>query len=816
MNDNMGQQTVIEQTGWSFDDRSCWLCQCVNRPLNPLFSQDDSSKFYRNLIFVCLEIVVVHHRNSDALICVDCIEKLNSFSWFSHQGKSNDQFLKQLPEEHFRVGEQYCRLCLATNGRLHQIFFADGQPNTELCAIIEECTGVVVNCYRDFKSHICDMCRTQLEMFVTFKRICRQIKEKHKLEFSNETDGYGSESLEDETEASLLDILGSENEANEQNTKKKRKRNVQLKNKAKKVKSSPAQTENKLGRTVYRKQVFRMLWLADDERNFEVIKEKKGRAKVYIDGYKFNFQLVNPDGSSVWNCEWKKLHNCKNVVTVSADGKIATFNKSLSHTHGTEPSRLIMCPPGKGSLLKEDGTEENIWLLHFLTAGEEHVRQLVYRGQQYTLCAIYNDKDTSEWVCKSKQCRVAVIVKGIFKHIEHLRGYHIHPELSEQETREILRLCKIRPNSDDVITPFREKNVSEWRNKSNSIEKLVVPPIYTQLASNDPHRNYEVCNIKGNRYKIQYGGYYYKYYLRSVGRTTLWKCIWETIHNCMAMIVVTSDGKQASIYGEAEHSHSTNFAEIFDYELKQYSVRKITSEVEENIQLLSRECLYFYSRSLLHQNHIYNLRLIVNSETRWACVKLDYQRKQCTAMLILNGNFQSFLLKGEHCHPPMSGSEIKHVIRPGNKLELSALTSDEQVSNEDTEQSLYSDASQSLLSMLKQQLLTYPAGRGSIWDKGENKQFSFYFLTDNSNKRENPYKVFYQQYRYSFASIDQHGTSQWICCKLIDTSARLGTCTAHLTIEGIFQRVTAKGSHNHDGIPETMVEYLCSRSEVRT
>ncbi|XP_058451416.1 uncharacterized protein LOC131430432 [Malaya genurostris] len=801
-----GQLDIFDEQ--SNQDHSCWLCQSVNRPLAPLFSEDPSSELNRQLIFTCLEIEV-HHRNADASVCTDCIDKLNSFSWFSHQVKGNDSFLKQFPEEFIRDGERFCRLCLATNGHLHQEFFEDGQPNFELGAIIEECTGVEVNCYRNYKSHICTMCRTQLEMFVTFKRICRHIREKNKMESSNETEEFSFEPVEDENGTALLGFLLSDDESNEQKAKRKRTEKDLPKSKPKKVKSSTFPTvKKKTWKTVDRKDIFRMLWSADDERSFEVIKEKKGRASICVAGYVFYFCNVKPDGSSVWNCEWRKLHKCSSVASVSADGKIASLSKNMQHTHGTGTSRLMMCPPGKGFILQKDGTKEPLWLLHFLTAGRSQDRQLIYRGRRYSLNTINNDNDTSEWICRHKSCRSVITVTGIFKLITPLRGVHQHPQITEQEIREALISCKIKKTSEDVITPFREKNVLEWRNKSNSIDKLTAPQIYTTLASRDADRNYEVFEIRGNRYKILHRGHFYKYYLRETGGSSIWKCVWESIHNCMAIIAVSNDGKTASNYGQVEHTHPFEFADIFTYHLKEYSVRNITGEIYETVQLLSRECLYFFSRAIVHQNHIYNLRLIVNSETRWACHRLDAQRRQCPVVFIVNGHFETFLIKGEHCHTPMSKHELEQIVKPGNILELSALKSDEQVSNDDTVDSI------NLLSMLKQQLFTYPAGRGTIWDKGENKYFSFYFVTDNNNKRsENPYKVFYQQYRYSFASINEDGTSQWICCKLINTNTKQGgTCTAHLTIEGLFKRITAKGSHNHDGIPKTMVEYLCSNS----
>lgn len=808
----------------------CLLCQCVNRPLSPLFSSDSSVVALRKSICKCLNISITFENDANASVCTDCIERLKSLSWFDHQGKSNDLFLKHLPEEFFSEGELYCRLCLATKSHLQPIFLNGGLPDSSMCDIIKECIGIELNCYRDFGAQICPMCRTQLEMFATFKRISKQIRaenlSKRASKVAEDEHDNATESMEEfigfeDNEESLLEVMSAQDEPAVQKTKSKRKQNVQpKKNVSKRAKLQALPDEPPDNSDIWAKtsrmRVFRMLWIADDERNFEVIKEKKGRARIAVDGHRFYYSSTKPDGSSVWFCDWRILHACKYQVNIGADGKFATFGKNMIHKHEVDPVRLLKCPLGKGLFLHSDGTEEPFWLISALKAGQEYERQLIYRGQRYTLRNIDNLNDTSTWQCRTKKCRVTIEIRGVFKFVSQSKETHSHPEVSNQEVLEALRACKVNPKADDVITAFLEKKAPDWQSKaSNLLAKLALPEIYTKLACEDPDRTFDVFKIRDNLFKIRYIGYYYKYSQRVVDGSTLWKCIWESVHNCMAMVVLSADGLQAAYYGLVEHSHPVKTADIFDCELKVHSVRNITSDVKERMQLLSRECFYFQSRSLLYHENVFNLYQIINSsETRWSCVKLGPKGQPCPALLIINGQLESFLRKGEHCHLPMSKSEIKSIIKPGNVLDLSALKHGEQLSRNDAAVNSSSEASGSLLSMLKQQLFTFPAGRGSIWDRNENKNFPFYFLTDNARKQDNPYKFFYQQYRYSFASIDAYGTSQWICCKLLETDTRQGTCTAHLTIEGVFQRVTAKGKHNHEGLPDSMVEYLCSKNDI--
>ncbi|XP_055547214.1 uncharacterized protein LOC129731339 [Wyeomyia smithii] len=794
----MSSETELSILNVVPNDNTCWLCHSASRPLSALFSSNDSSKLYRQQIFACLDIVAVYDRDANRAICTDCCDKLGSFSWFSHQGKSNDLFLRQLPQECFRAGEEYCRLCLSTNGHLQVVFPLGAEVDSDLCAIIKECIGVEVNYYRDLGAQICNLCRSQLLSFATYKQICKQLHSKSRDSLSdNEKQWKNNE---------ILDGSASQN-------KRKQSNLIEVNAKRQKLDalgSKPLESSQKTDR----KMIFRMLWTADDERNFEVIKEKKGRAKVYVAGFTFNFVNVKNDGSSLWYCEMKQLVKCKNAVTISADGKIAIFDPKLKHTHGSEIPRLLKCPPGKGCLLKEDGRVESFWLLHGVVNGRDHERHLFYHNNRYILRNFNLDNDTSIWSCRAKGCRMTVEVSGVFKKIYQIQGFHSHPDVSSREIEDALKANKVKSNSEDVITPFRENKAQDWQNKNTKIiTKLAIPQIYTILAEEDSDRNFAVCGARGNRYKILYLGYYYKYYLRAPGGFTYWKCIWENIHNCMAMIAISNDGKRATKYGQIEHNHPTKYAPIFDYDLKQYSVRKVPCDTLDHMLLLSRDCIYFRSRSLLYRHNIYNLQLIINDvETRWSCVKVDLQRKQCPAQLIIHGQFETFLQKGEHCHSPFTGKEIK-CVKQGNQLELSALNNDKKLSTENTEDTSSSGISENLLSMLKKQLFSYPVGRGIMWDSFEQRHHPFFLLTDNTKTRDNPNKVFYKHYRYSFASIDEYGTSQWICCQLLDTNTIQGTCTAHLIIEGVFQRVSFKGIHNHERIPEPIVEFLCSGAE---
>lgn len=498
-------------------------------------------------------------------------------------------------------------------------------------------------------------------------------------------------------------------------------------------------------------------------------------------------------------------------LTVGANGKIATVTKSMVHTHDSEPVRLLKCPLGKGVLLNNDGTEEAFWLIGVKHAGKKMDRHLIFRGHYYILRTCDVSQDTSQWMCKCRQCRVVIEVRGIFKFITS-KGVHTHPEISKREFQEALKGCKVSARSEDVITPFRDQKVPEMDpNMSCLHRKLSVPDVYAKLAMEDESREFIVLKVRENLYKIRYLGYDYKFYLKQPVGSTLWKCLWESIYNCKAVIVVSGDGKNAAYYGLVEHNHSIEPAPIFLCEPKQYLVRNIANDALEQMKLLSRECTYFRSRTLLFRFHVYNLYQIINDETRWLCVRTGSQGQQCSASIIITGPMELFLRKGDHCHLPMSTSEIKSIIKPGFVVELSALKHDESPQRAN---STDSGSSNDVLEMLKQQLLAFPVGRGGIWDMKENRNHPFYFVMDQAKKNDTPYKFFYQHYRYAFTSIDEYGTSQWICCKLLETSAREGTCTARVTMEGVFQRVLVRGTHNHGGIPESMVEYLCSKTET--
>lgn len=260
-----------------------------------------------------------HLDETNGFVCVDCVERLTSLRWFDHQGRKNDIFLKNLPEELLLQGESYCRLCLCTTSRLQAIFLENDQtPNNPLCQLIKECIGVEIDYYRDFTSNLCTLCRTQLEMFVTFKRISRQIHNEGTNANSNEEKNEFWEPLEkrksscSEAEEPLLEVMSYEYE---ETPKKKRGRKPKIKpekiKKQPKPKKQKAESDDNIWAKTDRQRIYRILWTADDERNFDVIKEMKMRVRIRRDGYTFSFSNMKPDGSSLWNCDYRILHSCK-------------------------------------------------------------------------------------------------------------------------------------------------------------------------------------------------------------------------------------------------------------------------------------------------------------------------------------------------------------------------------------------------------------------------------------------------------------------------------------------------------------------------
>lgn len=786
----------------------CTLCQADDRPLTSLISSDAKAKHLRRYIRDCLRIVVNSEDDRSTMICADCGDKLQSYNFFYHQGQANDAFLKQLPEGAIPADEPYCRLCLGLKSNMYNVFPTNGQPSNQLSEIIAECVGVSLSFYQDFGALICPSCHTQLESFTTFKRISKQILLDIGDSESSVTVGHSEDGVQPGPDPeSLLEVMSVEPEpakGSKKATSKKRKKQARqvVEPKQIKIEPEPQFTNSSVAFAKNgRQRVFRMLWVADDERNFDVIKETKGRAKIVIDGYRFVFSSEKKDGTSVWNCELKVIHNCRHTITLDANTKFATFPKGMVHPHEPE-TRLLKCPLGRGNFLEDDGTEEAFWLVGESAKNKKDERHLIYQRQRYLLRSINAMSDTSEWVCKVAKCSTRVEIIGIFKFISVPSPDHCHPALPEREVQQILRSNKIGVDARDVITPFRDQAWSEEElNKMGRRRtEYSVPAIYSKLAAEDTERNYEVIKIKENLFKVCLQQYGYKYYLRLDEGATLWKCIWEGLQNCNAMIRISPDTKRAELWGSISHSHPASPAPIFECALVKHSVRSITSTTNEAMELLARECLYFESRSLVYRKHIYNLNQVVNqTETRWSCVKATANGQMCPASLIINGKMDSFLHKGLHCDQALTDSQLRNIILPGNFLDLSVQQDRLPLSDDSEPDEPSLDPPPDVLIMLKQQLFKFPLGRATIYDKQENKSIPFYFLKDTTKQDDSAYLLFYQKHRYSFASIDEYGVSQWICSKLLQSDTQGITCTAHITVDGVFQRLVAKGNHNHEG-----------------
>lgn len=366
----------------------CTLCQADDRPLTSLISTDARAKNLRRYIRDCLKIVVNSEDDKSTMICADCGDKLQSYNFFYHQGQANDVFLKQLPEGTIPADELYCRLCLGLKSNMYNVFPTNGQPSNQLSEIIAECIGVSLSFYQDFGALICPSCHTQLESFTTFKRISKQIL----LDIGDSEMSITVGHSEGATQAgpdpeSLLEVMSVEPEPTKGGSKKatgkKRKKQARqvVEPKQIKIEPEPQFTNSSVAfAKTGRQRVFRMLWVADDERNFDVIKETKGRAKIVVDGYRFVFYSEKKDGTSVWNCEWKVIHNCRHTITLDANTKFATFPKGMVHTHEPE-TRLLKCPSGRGNFLEDDGKEEPFWLVQETGAhkAKNEQRVLIYR-----------------------------------------------------------------------------------------------------------------------------------------------------------------------------------------------------------------------------------------------------------------------------------------------------------------------------------------------------------------------------------------------------------------------------------------------------
>lgn len=813
--------------GGSEQNQCCFLCQSAPRKLCQLSTAENLKALIRKY----LRIKVLSDANK--FVCEDCIEKLKSLKWFVLQGRKNDIFLKNLQSELLPQDENYCRLCLATTDRLQAIFTENTQQhhNNALCELVKECIRIEIDYHRDFTSHICALCRSHLEMFITFKRITQQLQNEKSPNpikpVSPEVDGK-HEAVEASKQndvvvqcdtTPVLKVVNTDQNG-EPVKKKKRYRRTKAemalaraqglvkpiakantggktkKNKKASVPKVPTITESNPWALPNRKKICQTLWTADDERNFEVTRATGGRVRIFMDGFPFYLSKSKADGTSLWHCDSKKLHNCRMDIIVSANGKIATVCEGRRHSHSKELGPLFKCPLGKGKILHADGTEDIFWLIEHKRMGRPVERHLIYRGYRYILisCFQYYNKDTSLWACRTSRCNATLEINGIFEKISSLKGTHAHPEICDKEWREALRDSRVSRFSEDVISSFRSGKACE--------NKKQLPDIYGKLSTVNNFRDFEVIKLKKDIYKIRYDRYDYKLYLKQQDGSTLWKCIWDGIHSCKAVIVVTSDGNSAAYYGIVEHNHPVEPGQILRCEPQQYSVRNIANDAMEGVSLLERECKYFRSRTILYGYHLYNLYQIVNDESSWSCIRTDSNGEPCLASMIVTGRMESFLQKGVHCHQPIPKSDIKSIIKSGNLVDLSALKQTNDSMPADMAEPVMAD---DVLEILKQQLLSNPTGRGTIWDMTENKNNSFYFVKDQAKKNDMPYKFLYQKYRYAFATIDEYGISQWICCQLLERSTLAGTCTARATIEGVFHRVSIKGFHNHDGIPQSLV-----------
>ncbi|XP_062546242.1 uncharacterized protein LOC134212423 [Armigeres subalbatus] len=782
-------------------NRCCSICKSANRKLSGLLESDIGSKELRMLVRKYLGIKV-KPSNANTHVCVECIEQLESFKWFDYQGRMNDAFLKRLPNKLLPGEEKYCRLCLTTNNRLQEIFVQDSlQPNNELCDLIKESISIEIEYQRDFTSNICKLCRTQLEKFVEFKRIAQQLQNttlEKKKEAMEVSECNNSKIVEP-----LLEVQTNENVIKTKKPRRRRrtKAEMALARAQESLIKEQSLPKNKLRKetsakdtalaAAERKNVYQILWMPDDERNFETIRDKKGRVRICMDGHTFYLYRMKSDGTSLWNCDYKSIHCCKFELIVSSNGKMATARGS-AHRHGKEPVPIIQCPLGKGTLLHDDGTEESFWLLDVKRSNSHVVRQLIYQNYSFVLRACFSNggKDTSLWACKQNQCTVTLDVSGVFETITVLKGTHTHAEITNLELREALKNSKVNKCGADVVTPFRDGKTDP----ETSTGLRTAPKVIAKMSTVNEKRNFILMEVREGVYKIRYRGHDFKFCLNRPDGTTLWKCIWDSIHNCKAVIVITNDGSYADNYGLMEHSHSPNMAMILQCEPKEYSVLNSAQGVLESVKLFARECKYFRSRTILFRCHLYNLYEVVNNESRWSCFRNDSHKQQCPASLIITGKMDSFLQKGIHCHMPLQKQDIKSMIQPGNVVLFSALKQWDSLQTVDTSEMETTD---DVLDMLKQQLLKFPVGHGVIWDKTSSKENPFCFVKDLVRSKEVSYKFIYQQCRYAFASIDEYGISQWVCCQVLGNSSLMGACSARVTIEGVFQRVTTRGVHNH-------------------
>ncbi|XP_055593912.1 uncharacterized protein LOC129745098 [Uranotaenia lowii] len=555
------------------------------------------------------------------------------------------------------------------------------------------------------------------------------------------------------------------------------------------------------------KRIFLMFCRGTEQTpNFRILRKTEESVTIEFNGHPFSLKSLDHDGSSTWECGYRSLCGCKYSLRVVDEGKRALpAQKSARHTHEVNPFRILKCPLGRGTIPKASGKTEKFWLADTIDGyhtGQPLDRFLFFRGQRFNLSTIDREKDVTCWRCIIKACEACIYVRGIFKDINTINR-HNHVVMANKEWNRALRKA-LGSCETDIINAFSQQEDAQECASNTKSNNLSVPDIYKVLYHFDVNRKFDIKTVNG-QLKILFENFSYKYYLKNSDGTCIWKCVFDKLHNCQAMVKVSVDGIRVSRFSTNDHSHSSELSKILTCELKSYYVCNTQNNLTE-FKVFAHQSTYFESRSVLIKRQFYSLCLIPNStESRWLCVKPGTRRKQCGAAISIRGFFESCQMIGEHDHPDLTGKEIESVIKPQNYVDFTTFQQTDQTKNVSEEKNQQQSKQQESAESLQQRLFAFTSGLNSIWDPTEGQPISFrYWKEADSTQNKKFPKINYRSYWYQFSETTKNGTSRWTCDGLWD-------CSAYALVEGLFKRITVEGTHVHATLPFERPPVNCKR-----
>lgn len=762
----------------------CCLCK-VSSGVKLLALFEDSSQrgtdsTTAEKIKICIDREVSPETDPMARICLACLEELNAHHGFWKQAlQCNDYAQNQMTADEAEVVDapteiRVCRFCLQIGANLLLDLFPQGEAsNDHQLGKIQECLAIQMNPW-DPVTKICSACVQRIEQFLEFRAkhvpATMYVETEPTAGSSHPADEVLQKGAQDESMD--LDLTVYDSHCSVQLDSKREDPLIGVRPKLQ----------------VIRPEMVALLGTDSKERNFSAVLKNGEQLTVTFEDYPFRFHSMTNRGGTLWYCLGAKLRKCPVKLEIDPAGKIALITSKCSkHVHPLQPPAVMQCPIGKGFVRFGEAADESFWLFDSRQIFNNQTRSLIFAGYRYYLYICNNDNPLSLWHCGRRRkalCRAVLEVEGVFQRVRVI-GNHNHAAMEQEKIDEALRGCPLDSATTEAIGAFQKSNAvptvrrpqpeskQQQRQAMKSVLKEKNPEIFKVLQEEDSERNFECVNA-GSKLKIKHEGFEYRYFGTQEDESTLWKCIMDSLHQCLMVAKLSADGKYMEMFNGLRHRHTPEPAAVFGYPLGKRMVG------DEPLWMIKRFSIFFESRSVIFRDHVFILHFANKKGTvHWGCMK----KHSCRALLIAKGDFQDIELRKDHSHektPP----EILRRLLEGHSQPLSA--------NENI--------------TFKQRLLSFPSMTGKIWDEVRNERETFYLLNQVKTGETIAYGLIFRGFRYSFLSLDQYGTSRWGC----------GICRVVAIIEGIYESIYIKDEHNHEQMLDSEMNLLIQRSTNNT